>query len=138
MSRRRAEHHTRSGQPGRCLFGGGGVLGQCLEQVRHLQQVTHAQVGEVEHSELLRLTIWAARNARLDLMKLLLDRGAEVVGQDSQGRTPLMWAAFGNHAAAVRLLLQRGADPKHRDRNAVTALAATEAVGARDAAMTLR
>jgi ankyrin repeat protein len=47
-----------------------------------------------------------------DAVKLLLDRGADVNGQQIRGQTALMWAAEQGHTAVVRLLVARGADTK--------------------------
>ena len=51
----------------------------------------------------------AARLGQVEVMKLLLDHGANVNARDKKfGQTALMWAA--GHPAAVRLLVERGAD----------------------------
>ena len=51
----------------------------------------------------------AARMGQVDLMKLLLARGADVSAREKRfGQTALMWA--GGNPAAVRLLVERGAD----------------------------
>ncbi len=76
--------------------------------------------------------MWASRNSLLDLMKALLDHGADVNARDAQGRTALMWAAYLNHADAVRLLLRRGADAGLKDGRGQTALSVARAVHATD------
>jgi ankyrin repeat protein len=44
------------------------------------------------------------------VVKLLLEKGAELKSQDSEyGRTPPSWAAYYGHEAAVKLLLEKGA-----------------------------
>jgi ankyrin repeat protein len=45
-----------------------------------------------------------------ELLKWLLDAGADPNGQDNQGWRPLMAAAHGDYPTSVRLLLDRGAD----------------------------
>ena len=53
----------------------------------------------------------AARIGKVDAVKLLLDRGANVNAKDAvHGQTALMWAVLENHADVVELLLARGAD----------------------------
>ncbi|GKU13619.1 unnamed protein product, partial [Fusarium langsethiae] len=45
------------------------------------------------------------------IVKLLLDKGAEVEAKDSEyGLTPLSWAARHGHDAVVKLLLDKGAE----------------------------
>jgi ankyrin repeat protein len=51
------------------------------------------------------------RTGKLDAVKLLLDRGADVNAKESvRGQTALMWAVLENHPDVVKLLLARGAD----------------------------
>jgi ankyrin repeat protein len=50
--------------------------------------------------------------APLDMMELLLDRGAVIEEQDFLGTTALHWAAMGGSIDVVALLLSRGADPR--------------------------
>jgi uncharacterized protein len=52
----------------------------------------------------------------VDVVRLLLDRGARIEDRDNRGRTALMIAAETNHAEVVDLLLSRGADPQARDK----------------------
>jgi ankyrin repeat protein len=69
--------------------------------------------------------IVAARAGRLDVVQLLLDRGADVREKDKKfGATPLIWAALGDtdNKAVAELLLAKGADPKARERTGMTAL----------------
>ena len=55
----------------------------------------------------------AAASGNVDLIRALLDRGAEIDARDSsRGQTPLMFAAAANRAQAVKLLVARGATVK--------------------------
>ena len=63
----------------------------------------------------------AAVQGRLDVVRLLLDRGARVDALDTNGRTPLMWAAAAGRADAVKELLARGADPRLADSEGMSA-----------------
>jgi uncharacterized protein len=47
----------------------------------------------------------------LGLVRLLLDRGADVTAPRKDGMTPLHGAAWRGHAAVVHVLLEAGADP---------------------------
>lgn len=52
----------------------------------------------------------AACKGNVAMVKLLVDRGAEINGIDQQGYTPLARAAEQGQSASVRLLIERGAD----------------------------
>jgi len=52
----------------------------------------------------------AARNGQENIVRQLLDRGADVNRRYRYGCTALMGAAEGGHENVVRLLLDRGAD----------------------------
>lgn len=65
-----------------------------------------------------------AYHGEVDLMRSLIERGADVNGKTSRGATALMLAAAGPQPSprAVRLLLAKGADIKARDDMGRTAL----------------
>ncbi|KAG7408365.1 Ankyrin repeat domain-containing protein 50 [Fusarium oxysporum f. sp. rapae] len=57
------------------------------------------------------------------IVKLLLDKGAEIESKDDEyGRTPLSWAAKNGHKAIVKLLLENGADIEAKDKDGRTPL----------------
>jgi ankyrin repeat protein len=64
----------------------------------------------------------AAGSGHEAVVRLLLEKGADVKARDSYGRTALHWAASSGHEAVVRLLLEKGADVKARDSDGGTAL----------------
>jgi ankyrin repeat protein len=66
---------------------------------------------------------WLARRGNEAVVRLLLDRGADVKAKDKNGETALHSAALweGNEAI-VRLLVERGADVNAKDKNGKTAL----------------
>ena len=49
------------------------------------------------------------------VVKLLLEKGADVESKSSSSRTPLSWAAENGHEAVVKLLLEKGADVESKD-----------------------
>lgn len=57
----------------------------------------------------------ASRTGDPEVVRLLLDRGANVSAREHEyGETALMWAAAENHAAVIRLLAEHGADLEAR------------------------
>jgi len=62
----------------------------------------------------------------LEMVKLLIDNGAEVNQKNFRGATALMGAAVGAPASVVRYLIDKGADVNARDKDGYTALQAAE------------
>ena len=54
---------------------------------------------------------YAAMNGHWDVVRLLLEAGAEPDKANRNGATPLYWAARNFHMSVVRLLLDAGAEP---------------------------
>ncbi|KFY04044.1 hypothetical protein V490_00014 [Pseudogymnoascus sp. VKM F-3557] len=53
---------------------------------------------------------WAAQKGHKSIVKLLMEKGAEVDAEDRDfGQTPLFWALENGHEAVVKLLLEKGA-----------------------------
>lgn len=65
---------------------------------------------------------YAATGGHLEIMSLLLDRYAYIDAESPNGTTPLMMAAQYGSAAAVKLLLEAGADPTLRNRLGLNAI----------------
>jgi ankyrin repeat protein len=63
-----------------------------------------------------------SRDKAQEIIKTLLDRGAEVNRQDAKGKSALMMAVMKKHADIVRLLLAHGADVSLRDSDGKSAL----------------
>ncbi|POR35411.1 Uncharacterized protein TPAR_04422 [Tolypocladium paradoxum] len=62
-----------------------------------------------------RSLFWAVQEGHEVVVRLLLDRGAELASRDHHGQMPLLLASEMGHEAIVRLLLDRGAELESRD-----------------------
>jgi predicted LPLAT superfamily acyltransferase len=71
----------------------------------------------------------ASKYGETETVRLLLERGAEVDGNDTNGNTALHWASLDGHLDTVRLLLERGADADGKNKNGRTALDFAKAKG---------
>jgi len=65
---------------------------------------------------------WAAGGGHVEIMEMLLAKGANIEAKDKDGMTPLHAAAAKGQAAAVKLLLDKGADVNSRRNDGATAL----------------
>ena len=54
---------------------------------------------------------WAVGEHRLDVVRVLLDRGSDINGLNGNNITPLILAAASTDSGMIRLLLERHADP---------------------------
>lgn len=99
----------------------------------------HGVGANARYGNDLTVLMWAAGYSdeagvqdEIEVIKLLLDRGAHIDDADNRGRTALMIAAELNHAAAVDLLLARGADKSLKDQQGKTASDLTTLTALRD------
>ncbi len=65
---------------------------------------------------------WAAVRGHADLVRLLLDRGADVKVRSTAGNTPLHYAALAGNPDIIESLLRAGAHVNERNNNGDTAL----------------
>jgi ankyrin repeat protein len=66
--------------------------------------------------------LWAAQNGREDMVRLLLDKGAQINQGDSAFKTPLAYAREAGHTAVADLLLARGATMEDHESRAFFAV----------------
>jgi ankyrin repeat protein len=64
----------------------------------------------------------AAGNGHEAVVKLLVEKGADLESKDRFGRIPLSLAAMNGHEAVVKLLVEKGADLEYKDHNGQTSL----------------
>ncbi|MGH0173491.1 UNVERIFIED_CONTAM: hypothetical protein FKN15_065577 [Acipenser sinensis] len=79
------------------------------------ESILNARMGESGTTLLVYSAGLPSRSERRQFVRLLLGRGAEVDGQDDQGRTALSHACERGHLDTVKLLVQHGADPGFPD-----------------------
>ncbi|XP_078714071.1 ankyrin repeat domain-containing protein 63-like [Lampetra fluviatilis] len=94
------------------------------------RRIVDAQVASGQ--TLLTHAASALDSGRAAFLRLLLDSGADVNAQDSEGRTALSHASERGHMDAVRLLVQRGADPRVSDHGGRSPIAHASRAGQRD------
>ncbi|XP_063295023.1 ankyrin repeat domain-containing protein 63 [Pelobates fuscus] len=86
------------------------------------RRIVNCPAGEQGRTPLMFAVCLREAEPRASFVRLLLDKGAAVNGQDGAGRTALSLACELGHLDAVKLLVQRSADPEIADRAGNTAL----------------
>ena len=66
--------------------------------------------------------MYAAENGNKDIVKLLIDKGANVNKQDKNGKTPLMYAVVKGNKDIVKLLIENGAIVNKQNKDGQKAL----------------
>ena len=85
-------------------------------------------------TDLSRALLFATLSEHKDVIKILLDYGAEVDSRSGDGRTPMILAAGKGNKEIVSMLLQAGADPSLTDQSGATAESTAAAKGFREIA----
>jgi len=85
-------------------------------------------------TDLTRGLLFATLSEHKDVVKILLDYGAEVDSRSGDGRTPLILAASKGNKDIVNMLLLAGADPSLTDQSGATAESTAVAKGFREIA----
>jgi ankyrin repeat protein len=57
-----------------------------------------------------------------EVVKVLLEKGADIEAKDEDGQTSLMWASYRGYSEVVELLLENGANIEAKDNRGKTAL----------------
>ncbi|XP_036397225.1 ankyrin repeat domain-containing protein 50-like [Megalops cyprinoides] len=88
----------------RCFEDGVGTSGRIPERVKYLLD-SGASVNQADPADGRTLLASAAYAGSIDVIRLLLSRGASLELSDNQGQTPLILAARQGHVNVVRFLL---------------------------------
>jgi len=78
--------------------------------------------------------IWASEQGYVEVVKLLLEKGANVDEKNFTGGTALMTALQQGHVEIIKLLIEKGADVNIKDLNGVTPLRKAKEMGRSDIA----
>ncbi|KAM4013350.1 ankyrin repeat domain-containing protein 63 [Anomaloglossus baeobatrachus] len=81
------------------------------------RRIVNSPAGEQGRTPLMFAVCLREAELRGRFVRLLLDKGADVNGQDAAGRTALSLACELGHLDAVKLLVQHSADPELADRD---------------------
>ncbi|KAI9776415.1 MAG: hypothetical protein M1839_009612 [Geoglossum umbratile] len=65
---------------------------------------------------------WSATQKHEEIVRLLLNKGAEIGSRDNKGQVALHVAAYSGHESVVRLLIKKGADVNAKNSDGWTAL----------------
>ncbi|KAG6599729.1 Serine/threonine protein kinase [Phytophthora cinnamomi] len=91
-----------------------------LDTVRYLMESGDANATDEQGKTLLMI---AAQCSQMDVVRFLVDRGADLNAVDNlNNSTPLLYAAEGGHLDVVQFLIQRGADVNIGNKEGVTSL----------------
>ena len=58
---------------------------------------------------------YAAMKGHSEVVKLLVDKGADVMSEDTEGQTAMHWAVDGGHLEVIKMLVAKGADVGKQD-----------------------
>ena len=93
------------------------------------ERMSSEESGDAEENDICSVLMYAAEKGDFDLVKTLIEKGADVRHGNKKGVTPLMCAISGNNTAVFRLLLEKGADVDAQTNSGLTALMATSLTG---------
>ena len=77
---------------------------------------------------------WASLRGHLEVVRYLLEHGANVKAQDKDGSMPLHWASRKGRREVIRVLIQHKADANAQDKNKLTPLHKASSRGCADSA----
>ncbi len=88
---------------------------------KQLQELLEKE-GDVNANSGGTALMWASYEGQLDMVRLLLEKGADINFKGNNGGTALMYACVKGDPEIVKLLLENGADVDAKDGSLMTAL----------------
>jgi ankyrin repeat protein len=103
----------------------GGEMDACRDgDVEEVERLLNADPGLLDgnRNTMYPLLNFASMHGHVEVVRMLLKRGADMSPSIEYGRTALYEAAWKGHTPVVTLLMERGADPNVADRDGCTPL----------------
>ena len=97
-------------------------VAEMMESEKKLLEVVVAVKGTNIDIKGIPLLMWAIIKGHIDIVKYLVEQGADLNAQDEDGWTVLMWAAQRGHIDIVRYLVEQGAEVNLQYKDGYTAL----------------
>ena len=91
-------------------------------EIRSIRTMKDMEERDRVTKELSELLMQESKRGNIDIVRMLIEKGADVNVQNKNGTTPLMFASFDGHTEVARMLIENGADVNIKSDNGKTAL----------------
>ena len=66
--------------------------------------------------------IWASKYGHTEIVKFLIEKGADIEDKNNNGYTPLIWTSSYGYTEIIKFLVEKGADIEAKNNNGDTPL----------------